>query len=122
MATMTRDDPFQIMHATGLDIRGWENVREFYRKRMQTFSGQGFFPHRWIASDLAIVGSGYFSGRPDGVFFGVQTSGKSLCLPMTVWIYFEDSLVKGEAAYLDGLELQRQIREGTTKNRFDPVY
>jgi hypothetical protein len=30
--------------------------------------------------------------------------------------------VKGEAAYLDGLELQRQIVEGTNRSRHDPVY
>ena len=122
MRTMTKNDPFQIMHATGLHVRGRNEVREFYRQRMVTFQGQGFFAHRWIASDTVIVGNGYFSGTPAGVFFGVQTTGKKLCLPMTVWIYFEDTLVKGEAAYLDGLELQRQILEGTNLDRHDPVF
>ncbi len=122
MATMTRNDPFQIMHATGLHVRGWENVRAFYAERMKTFQGQGFFAHRWIASDKVIVGNGYFSGTPQGVFFGVQTTGKVLCLPLTVWIYFEDGLVKGEAAYLDGLELKRQISEGTNQDRHVPVF
>ena len=122
MATITRNDPFQVMHATGLDVRGWEAVREFYRERMTTFQGQGFFAHRWVVSDEIVVGNGYFSGTPSGVFFGVPTSGKTLCLPMTVWIYCEDGLIKGEAAYLDGLELQRQIREGTTRDRHQPVY
>lgn len=122
MATMTRNDPFQIMHATGLHVRGYENVRAFYAERMKTFQGQGFYAHRWIVSDSAIVGNGYFSGVPNGVFFGAQTTGKKLCLPMTVWIYFEDGLVKGEAAYLDGRELERQIREGTTLDHTIPVY
>lgn len=114
MATMSRNDPFQIMYATGLDVRGWDAVRDFYAQRLKTFQGQGFFARRWVVSDKAIVGSGYFSGTPTGTFFGVPTTGKKLCLPMTVWIYFEDTLVKGEVAYLDGLELQRQIREGST--------
>jgi predicted ester cyclase len=122
MATMTRKEPFQIMHATGLDIRGWDEVRAFYAQRMRTFQGQGFFAHRWVVSDKLIVGNGYFSGIPKGVFFGVPTTGKTLCLPMTVWIYFEDTLVKGEAAYLDGLELQRQIREGTSRDRREAVF
>jgi hypothetical protein len=56
------------------------------------------------------------------MLFGVPTTGKTLCLPMTVWIYFEDTLIKGEAAYLDGRELERQVREGTTLNRHTPVY
>jgi predicted ester cyclase len=122
MATMTRNDPFQIMYATGLHVRGWEQVRAFYRQRMQTFSGQGFFPHRWVVTDDLIIGNGYFNGTPNGVFFGTQTSGKELCLPMTIWIYFEDGLLKGETAYTDGLELQRQIREGTTQDRHAPVW
>jgi predicted ester cyclase len=122
MATMSRADPFQIMYATGLHVVGFENVREFYRKRMLTFQGQGFFAHRWIVSDDAIVGNGYFEGVPNGVFFGTPTTGKRLCLPMSIWIYFEDTLVKGEAAYLDGRELQRQIVEGTSGSRHDPVY
>jgi predicted ester cyclase len=122
MATMSRNDPFQIMHATGLHVVGFEAVREFYGKRMQTFQGQGFFAHRWVVSDTVIVGNGYFEGTPSGVFFGTPTSGKRLCLPLTVWIYFEDTMVKGEAAYLDGLELKRQIVEGTDQDRHAPVY
>jgi predicted ester cyclase len=122
MATMVRDDPFQIMHATGLYVVGFDAVRAFYEQRVQTFAGQGFFAHRWVVSDAAIVGSGYFSGRPAGVFFGVEATGKRLCLPMTVWLYFEAGLIKGEAAYLDGVELRRQLEQGTDRDPHDPVF
>jgi predicted ester cyclase len=122
MATVTRNDPFQVMHATGLDIRGFDAVREFYRQRFLTFQGQGFLAKRWVISDEVVVGNGYFSGTPSGTFFGVQTSGKSLCLPITVWIYFEDGLIKGEAAYLDGNELRRQIEHGTDRQPADMVF
>ena len=122
MATITRDDPFQIMHATGLNVRGWEAVRDFYLGRFKTFSGQGFFAQRWVVSDQLIVGNGYFSGAPKGTFFGVQADGKRLLLPMTVWIYFQDTLLKGEAAYLDGAELARQIRTGTDRDPKAPVW
>jgi len=122
MATMTRNDPFQIMYATGLHVRGWEAVRDFYAGRLQTFQGQAFEVRRWIVSDAVIVGNGYFAGTPEGVFFGVQTTGKRLCLPMTVWVHFEDGLIKGEAAYLDGYELRRQIVNGTDKLPTDAVW
>jgi predicted ester cyclase len=122
MATMSRNDPFQIMYATGLHVVGFDEVREFYRNRMLTFQGQGFFAHRWVVSDEVIVGNGYFEGVPNGVFFGTPTTGKKLCLPMSIWIYFEDTMLKGEAAYLDGRELQRQIVEGTNRSRHTPVY
>ena len=122
MATMTRNEPFQVMHATGLDVRGWDAVRDFYATRLQTFSGQGFVPHRFVVSDAAIVGTGYFSGTPKGVFFGIESHGQTLCLPMTVWIYFEDGLIKGEAAYLDGHELRQQLVHGTTRTPHDPIW
>lgn len=121
METMSRNEPFQIMYATGLDVRGFDEVRAFYKRRMETFSGQGFFAHRWVISDQIIVGNGYFSGSPVGEFFGMPASGKQLLIPITVWIYFEDTLVKGEASYLDGLELQRQIRDGTDRKPGDLV-
>lgn len=41
---------------------------------------------------------------------------------MTVWIYYEDGLIKGEAAYLDGAELRHQIEHGTTRTPDQPVY
>ena len=116
MATITRDDPFQIMYATGLHVRGWDAVREFYLGRFKTFSGQGFFAQRWVISDKVIVGNGYFSGAPKGSFFGVEATGKRMLLPMSIWIYFQDTLLKGEAAYLDGAELARQIRTGTDRD------
>jgi predicted ester cyclase len=122
MATMTRNAPFQIMYATGLDVHGWDNVREFYRRRMETFQGQGFFAHRWVVSEAAIVGQGYFSGAPTGAFFGVQATGKTLLIPITVWIYFEDGLIKGESSYLDGHELRRQLREGASGDKSVRIY
>jgi predicted ester cyclase len=111
MATMTRD-PFQVFHATGLAVYGYDAVRAFYKERFQTFSGQGLFAHRMIVTDTALVTEGYYQGTPKGMFFGVMTHGKPLFIPMTVWVYFEDALIKGEAAYFDMVELQRQIREG----------
>ncbi|MCO5161360.1 MAG: ester cyclase [Mesorhizobium sp.] len=122
MATMTRNDPFQIMYGTGLNIRGWDAVRDFYAGRLQTFQGQAFEVRRWVVSDAVIIGNGYFAGTPKGVFFGVPTTGKRLCLPMTVWVHFEDGLIKGEAAYLDGHELRHQIVHGTDKQPTDEIW
>ena len=111
MASMTRD-PFQVCHATGMAVYGYDAVRAFYKERFQTFSGQGLFAHRMVVTDTMLVAEGYYKGVPKGMFFGVMTYGKPLLLPMSVWVYFEDALLKGEASYFDGAELQRQIREG----------
>lgn len=91
---------------------GYDAVRAFYQERFQTFSGQGLYAHRMVVTDTLLVTEGYYQGSPRGMFFGVMTHGKPLFLPMSVWVYFEDTLIKGESGYLDLNELQRQIREG----------
>lgn len=122
MDTVTRNEPFQIFHPTGLDVRGWKNVRDFYAERFKTFQGQGFYAHRWIVTDEAIAGQGYFKNAPEGNLFGIPSYGKPVFLPMALWIYFEDGLLKGEAAYFDRMELERQIREGATGDVATPLY
>lgn len=122
MATMSRDDPFQLFHATGVEVWGYEAVRAFYEERLQTFSGQGFHAKRWVVTDDAAVGRGWFKGAPKGMFFGTMTYGKPLFFPMTLWIYFKDGLILGEAAFSDGAELQRQIREGQEGDASRPLY
>lgn len=111
MASMSAD-PFQQIPATGLALYGYDAVRAFYKERFQTFSGQGLYAHRMVVTDKVLVAEGYYKGAPKGMFFGVVTHGRPLFLRLTVWVYFENTLVKGEVAYFDGLELQRQIREG----------
>jgi predicted ester cyclase len=121
MATITRKDPFQIFHGTGLVVRGWDAVRAFYEERFRTFSGRVLSPHRIVVTDGYLVIEGRFKGSPKGMFFGVMAHGKPLYLPMCVWVYFEDGLLKGEAAYFDGAQLQRQIREGATGDARAPL-
>ena len=111
MATMTRD-PFQVFHATGLKVRGYDAVRAFYAERFRTFSGQALRLHRMLVGDTMLVAEGRFEGAPKGMFFGVMSYGMPLLFPLTVWVYFEDGLLRGEAAYFDAAELRRQIRDG----------
>lgn len=121
MATMTAD-PFQIFHATGVSIYGYDAVRAFYAERFQTFSGQGFFAKRWVVTDQVAVGQGWYQGTPSGPFFGTVTYGKPLFFAIALWIYFEDGLVKGESMYGDGHEIERQILEGATGDVHAPLY
>lgn len=111
MATMTAD-PFQVFHSTGFRVHGYDAVRAFYQERFQTFSGQGLFAHRMVVTDAMLVAEGYYQGSPNGMFFGLMSHGRPLCFPITVWVYFEDTLLKGEAAYFDSAKVTRQIREG----------
>jgi hypothetical protein len=112
MATMA-PEPFQTFHFTGVTISGYDAVREFYANRFRTWSpGQGFFPKRWVVTDEYAVGQGWMKGSPTGVFFGQQATGKSFVVPITIWISFENGLVKGETSYADSRELERQLREG----------
>ena len=122
MATVSRDNPFQIFQATGAQVWGYENVRTFYAERLRTFRGQGFHAKQWIFTDDVAVGRGWFKGAPEGRFFGVMAHGKPLFFPMTLWIYFDkDSLILGETAYSDSAELARQIREGHDGDVHSPL-
>ena len=113
MKTVSPDNPFQIFQATGVEIWGYEEVRQFYAERLVTFTGQGFHAKHWIFTDDVAVGRGWFKGSPKGMFFGTLAHGKPLFFAMTLWIYFDrNSLILGETAYSDSAELQRQIREG----------
>jgi predicted ester cyclase len=112
MATMS-PEPFQTFHFTNTTIRGYEAVRAFYENRFKTWTpGQGFFPERWVVTDDYAVGHGVMRGSPTGTFFGVEATGKSFEVPVTIWIFFENGLVKGEVSYADSRELERQLREG----------
>ena len=123
MATITRDNPFQIFHGTGTEIWGWDNVREFYRARFKVFSGQGFYAQRIVCTDTVIVAQGWCSITPrSGNLFGAEAAGKPIFQPLALWVYFENGLIKGEAAYFDGAEMQRQLREGATGDVRTPVF
>jgi hypothetical protein len=50
--------------------------------------------------------------RATGPFFGEIATGKQVLLPISIWIYFENGLVQGEASYADSREFVLQIREG----------
>lgn len=115
MATVSRNEPFQIFHGTGTVIRGWDAVYEFYKERLTVFSGQGFFADHFIVTDRYIAAEGHFKGSPKGMFFGTMTYGRPLHLPFSLWIHCENTFIKGEVAYFDGAELQRQIDGGAPR-------
>jgi len=121
MATIHRDEPFQIFHCSGLEVRGFENVREFYRKRMSVWSGRAAFPHRIFVSESYAVINGYYKQAPCGDFFGIETWGKPLFFPFIVWVYFKEGLVWGEVGYWDGDTVRRQAREGAIGDATQPL-
>jgi len=123
MATVSKEKPFQIFHATGSEVWGYDEVRKFYEERLRTFSGQGFYAQQWLVTDDVAVGRGWFKGNPNGMFFGTMSHGKPLFFPMTLWLYFDEaSLIRGEAAFSDGAELLRQIAEGQDGDVQRPLF
>jgi len=121
MATVHRDAPFQIYRAGGLDIWGWDNVRDFYRERFTVFQGRAAFPQRFVMTETYAVTHAWYKGAPNGNFFGHQTWGKPLFFPLTIWIYFKDGLLLGESGTWDGATVERQAREGATGNVCTPL-
>jgi hypothetical protein len=122
MATIHRDQPFQIFRSSGCEVWGWENVREFYRQRMTVFSGQALFAQSMFIGETEGVVRGWFKGAPNGYFFGHATTGKPLFFPATVWLYFKDGLLLGETSYFNGALVDRQAAEGATGDVCAPLY
>jgi predicted ester cyclase len=113
MATVSKDQPFQIFYGTGYEVHGFDDVRAFYEERMRTFRGQGFYADDFLVNDDVMVARGWFKGSPKGFFFGAQASGKPMLFRLTLWVDFDDhGLVKGESAYFDGKEFARQAEHG----------
>lgn len=112
MATMARD-PFQTFHFAGVMIRGYDAVRRYYAQRFIDWPpGQGSHWKRWVVTDDLAIGQGWMKIAPTGPFFGQIATGKPIVVPLTIWIPFEDGLLKGEEAFADSRELERPIGEG----------
>lgn len=122
MATIHPDNPFQLCYATGMEVWGYEGVKEFYRNRHKVFNGQGFHAHRVIATDEFVAMNGWFKGVAEGKFFLLPAEGRPMFFPITIWIYFKDNLVLGESTFFDSAEVKRQIKEGATGDVRTPIY
>jgi steroid delta-isomerase-like uncharacterized protein len=108
LATLTPDCVFDD-RAFNRVWRGREGARDYYRLWWDAF---GIAPHtaaRYAPSpDLLIVETN-FKGRHVGPFLGVTPTGRSVDVPMTIFVSFGGGLLTGERFYWNLGTLLEQI-------------
>lgn len=114
MATIHPDDPWQIMHGLGVEVRGFEPVRGYYAGRFETWPGPGMesFSRVTIAETSAYLEC-QLTPEPDGAFGGRATAaGAKLDVPAVIIVDFRDGLVLGETLFLDSTLAREQLGAG----------
>jgi SnoaL-like domain len=103
MATIHRDNPFQRIPALGVDVHGFEGIRQFYEGRFASWPGPalGHFD-RVAVTDTCVYVEGRMEIQTQGEFRGLNASGKLISAPVVIVVEFRDELLSGETVYMDG--------------------
>lgn len=114
MATIHPEDPWQTVHGLGVNVRGFEAVKEYYAQRFVNWPGPGMehFDRVTVSEDAGFLEC-QLSLEPVGDFAGRSASGARLNVPALIVIDFKDALVLGETCYLDSALAREQLGEST---------
>jgi steroid delta-isomerase-like uncharacterized protein len=108
LATLTEDCVFEDM-ALGQVFHGRQGAGECYRMWWDAFQivVHGERLH-WTAEGGAVAEARY-RGTHTGAFLGIPPTGRSIDLPIAVFITFKDGLMAGGRFYYDLATLLRQL-------------
>jgi ketosteroid isomerase-like protein len=110
MRTIHPDDPWQVIHGFGVDVRGYDAVRDYYNARFGSWPGPAMDHFtRVTVTDTAVIFEGTLDIRPQGEWAGRQAEGTKISVPCTIVVDMRDGLVLGETVYLDSAGAQAQI-------------
>src|SRR5690606_13423171 len=103
MATIHPDRPWQRIPALGVDVNGFDAVREYYLRRFETWPGPAMKHFdRVTVADTCLIVEGTLSVEPRGAFGAIRTDAKHLTAPCVIVVDFKDGLILGETVYVDG--------------------
>ncbi len=113
MATIHPEEPWQRIPALGININGYEAVRDYYLRRFATWPGPAmkFFDRATIA-DTSLYVEGTLTIEPKGEFASVKIDTEVLSAPSVIVVDFKDGLILGETVYVDGATLMGQRTGG----------
>jgi hypothetical protein len=114
MATIHPEGPWQRIPALGVDVNGFDAVRDYYLRRFETWPGPAmkFFDRATIA-DTCLYVEGTLTIEPKGEFGSMKTDMQVLTAPTVIVVDFKDGLILGETVYVDGGALMGQMRNRT---------
>jgi hypothetical protein len=105
MRTIHPDEPWQIVHGLGVEVRGFDAVRAFYAARFERCTGPGmeYFTRVAITDTCAYLEC--VACR--------DARGNRLDVPAVLVVDFRDGLLLGETVYLDSALARERISAGT---------
>jgi len=111
LATLTDDCLFEDV-PTGRSYRGRDAVREYYAAWWDAFGNvpEGSVSH--VPSPDRLIAETRFVGVHKGAWKGIAPTGRTIDLPVAIFVTFRDGLLAGERFYYDEATLERQLRGG----------
>jgi ketosteroid isomerase-like protein len=103
MVTIHPDSPFQKIPALGVDVHGFEGIRQFYTGRFASWPGPALRHFARVAvTDTCIYVEGRMEIQTRSEFRGLNAPGKQISAPVVIVVEFRDELLSGETVYMDG--------------------
>jgi len=107
MATIHPDNPWQRIPAIGVEVIGFDAVRDYYLARFGSWPGPAMSHFdRTTVTDTCIIVEGTLRITPKGSFAGRQAGGRLLVAPTVIVVDCRDGLILGETVYADGAALR----------------
>jgi predicted ester cyclase len=120
MATMHPDNPWQRIPALGVNVNGFEAVRQYYLDRFQNWPGPAMkYFDRVSVTDTCIYTEGTLEIQPTGEFGGIDMAGAKISVPVVIVVDCRDGLIIGETVYLDGAAIRGQSAQPKASNDRD---
>ena len=108
LATLTADCLFEDV-PSGTNYRGHDGVRTYYREWWDAFGNVPQRSRAYVPADDCLIVETHFVGTHRGTYQGVPASGRSIDLPVAIFVSFRDGLMSGERFYYDRATLLAQI-------------
>jgi predicted ester cyclase len=114
MRTIHPDDPWQAIPGLGVDVRGFDAVREYYENRFQSWPGPAMDHFdRVTVTDTCVYFEGELEIQPSGSFGGIAVEGKPIKVPALIVVDCREGKVLGETVHLDSAAVLGQVGVGS---------
>ncbi len=108
----TFDKPHYEIMATNEVFDGPDAVMEYYRATRTAFPDQRHENVRMHFAQDCVITEFDLLGTNDGVFYGLEPTGKAFRVPVCAIFFFEGDRIVNERIYFDSASLVTQIGQG----------
>jgi steroid delta-isomerase-like uncharacterized protein len=108
LATLTADCVFDD-RALGRVFHGRDGAADYYRMWWDAFAPTVSPEHLYWRDDGGIVAETRYRGVHDGLYLGIEPTGREIDVPVLILAHFADGLMAGERFYYDLATIGRQL-------------